>query len=85
MKAGARKVYAVEASEMAGPLKSIVDANGAADVIEVWTARRKSQLQFVRHLDHSATALFKKFPFIRFNLFHLDLGVEEIHVVFFLL
>ena len=37
MKAGARKVYAVEASEMAGPLKSIVDVNGAGGVIEVWT------------------------------------------------
>lgn len=36
MKAGARKVYAVEASEMAGPLKSIVEANGAGNVIEVW-------------------------------------------------
>jgi len=35
MKAGARKVYAVEASEMAGPLKSIVEANGASGVIEV--------------------------------------------------
>ena len=39
MKAGARKVYAVEASEMAGPLKSIVEANGAGGVIEVYTTR----------------------------------------------
>jgi predicted RNA methylase len=33
--AGAKKVYAVEASEMAGPLKDIVALNEADDVIEV--------------------------------------------------
>ena len=33
--AGARKVYAVEASAMAAPLRDIVRANGRGEVIEV--------------------------------------------------
>lgn len=34
-KAGARKVYAVEATEMAGFAKKLIEANGLGDVIEV--------------------------------------------------